>query len=163
MQNEKLEKRITQIESSFSNYKKYNYHWINDEVDIIDNSKFHQGFPPDIMLGKNKYELYSLTDGNRNHFVEFSFKNIYYLKSIRISVDNYECSLRNFKIEIKSPNDEKINLGDFTRSKYKDNTGFEEFQINRECKGLKLYLIDNWGSGGGNYILVKRIDFNVSD
>ena len=163
LQNEKLEKRITQIESSFSNFKKYNFHWINDEVDIIDNSKFHQGFPPDIMLGKNKSESYSLTNGNRNHFVEFSFKNIYYLKSIRISVDNYECSLRNFKLEIKSSNDKKIYLGDFTRSKYKDNTGFEEFQINRECKGLKLYLIDNWGSGGGNYILIKRIDFNVSD
>lgn len=163
LQNEKLEKRITQIESSFSNYKKYNFHWINDEVDIIDNSKFYQDFSPDIMLGKNKSEPYSLTDGNRNHFVEFSFKNIYYLKSIRISVDDYECSLRNFKIEIKSPNDEKINLGDFTRSKYKDNKGFEEFQINRECKGLKLYLIDNWGSGGGNFILIKRIDFNVSD
>ena len=115
------------------------------------------------MLGKNKSKDYSLTDGNRNHFVEFSFKNIYYLKSIRISVADYECTLRNFKIEIKSPNDEKINLGDFTRSKYKDNTGFEEFQINRECKGLKLYLIDNWGSYGGNHILVKRIDFNVSD
>ena len=163
LQNEKLEKRITQIESSFSNFKKYNFHWINDEVDIIDNSKFTQLYPPNIMLGKNKSKDYSLTDGNRNHFVEFSFKNIYYLKSIRISVDNFECSLRNFKIEIKSPNDEKINLGDFTRSKYKDNTGFEEFQINRECKGLKLYLIDNWGSGGGNHILIKRIDFNVSD
>ena len=163
LQNEKLEKRITQIESSFSNYKKYNFHWINDEVDIIDNSKFYQGYIPNIMLGKNKSEPYSLTDGNRNHFVEFSFKNIYYLKSIRISVDDFECSLRNFKIEIKSPNNEKINLGDFTRSKYKDNKGFEEFQINRECKGLKLYLIDNWGSGGGNFILIKRIDFNVSD
>ena len=165
LQNENLVKRLTQIENNSNkvSLKKNNFHWINDEVDIIDNSKFDQGFPPNIMLGKNKSRTYSLTDGNRNHFVEFSFKNIYYLKSIRISVDNYECSLKNFKIEIKSPNDEKINLGDFIRSKYEDNTGFEEFQINKECKGIKLYLIDNWGSGGGNYILIKRIDFNVSD
>ena len=165
LQNENLVKRLTQIENKSNKVtlKKNNFHWINDEVDIIDNSKFTQLHPPNIMLGKNKSEPYSLTEGNRNHFVEFSFKNIYYLKSIRISVDNYECSLRNFKIEIKSPKGEKINLGDFTRSKYKDNTGFEEFQINRECKGLKLYLIDNWGSGGGNFILIKRIDFNVSD
>ena len=165
LQNENLLKRLTQIENKSNKVilKKNNFHWINDEVDIIDNSKFVKGCPPNIMLERNNSNAYSLTDGNRNHFVEFSFKNIYYLKSIRISVDSYECSLKNFKIEIKSPNDEKINLGDFTRSKYNDNTGFEEFQINKECKGIKLYLIDNWGSQGGNHILIKRIDFNVSD
>ena len=114
------------------------------------------------MLGVNN-EAYSLTEGNRNHYVEFSFKNIYFLKAIRISVHDYECSLKTFKIEIISSNDSRINFGTFTRSKYNDNTGFEEFQINKACKGIKLYLIDNWGSGGGNYILIKRIDFNVSD
>ena len=106
-------------------------------MNIIDNSKFYQDFYPNIMLGKIKNQPYSLTDGNRNHFVEFAFKNIYYLKSIRISVDNFDCTLKNFKIEIKSPNDEKINLGEFTRSKFNDNTGYEEFQINKECKGIK--------------------------
>jgi len=40
---------------------------------------------------------------------------------------------------------------------------FKKFEIQKECKGIKLYLIDNWGKGGGNYILIKNIDFNVSD
>ena len=85
------------------------------------------------------------------------------MKAIRISVYNFECSLKNFTIEIISPNGDRFNIGKFTRSKYRDNTGFEEFQINKECKGIKLYLIDNWGEGGGNHILISRIDFNVSE
>ena len=115
------------------------------------------------MLGKNKAYSCYLTEGNRNHFVEFSFKTTYFLKSIRISVDNYECSLKNFKVEITSPFGIVENVGSFTRSKFSDNQGFQEFEINKACKGIKLYLIDNWGERGGNYILIKRIDFNVSE
>ena len=62
-----------------------------------------------------------------------------------------------------SQNGERKNIGTFIRQKYSENKGFQEFDINDECKGIKLYLIDNWGAGGGNYILIKRIDFNVSD
>ena len=131
-------------------------------MNIVDNSKFYSNFTPDVMIGK-KLNDYSLTDGNRNHYVEFSFKNIYLLKKIRILVADFDCTLKDFKIEVVSPNGERIKLGTFTRSKYKDNPGFEEFEINKECKGIKLYLIDNWGKTGGNYILIKKLDFYVSD
>ena len=162
-QNEKLQKRLDEIEnkSLTSHLKKNNFRWINNEVNIVDNSKFYGGNPPNIMINSNNE--YSLTDGNRNHYVEFSFKTIYYLKSIRISVDNFDCSLKNFIVETISPNGQRINVGTFTRSRYKDNTGFQEFDIEKECKGAKLYLIDNWGERGGNYILIKEIDFYVSD
>ena len=164
-QNEKLQKRLDEIEnkSLISHLKKNNFHWINNEVNIVDNSNFYGDYQPNIMIKANNNQPYSLTDGNRNHYVEFSFKTIYYLKSIRISVDNYDCSLKNFRVETISPNGEKINVGTFTRSRYKDNTGFQEFDIEKECKGAKLYLIDNWGERGGNYILIKEIDFYVSD
>ena len=115
------------------------------------------------MIKANNNHSYSLTDGNRNHYVEFSFKTIYYLKFIRISVDNAECSLKNFIVETIFPNGQRINVGTFTRSTYKDNKGFQEFDIEKECKGVKLYLIDNWGEEGGNYILIKEIGFYVSD
>ena len=115
------------------------------------------------MLGKNNSQPYYLSYGNRNHFIEFSFITNYFLKAIRISVADYDCSLKNFKVEITSPLGTIENIGTFTRSKYIDNNGFQEFEINKGCKGIKLYLIDNWGKGGGNHILIKRIDFNVSE
>ena len=90
------------------NLKKNNFRWINDEVNIVDNSKFHADFTPDIMIGKKTNEIYSLTNGNRNHFIEFSFKIIYFLKKIRISVDDFDCTLKDFKIEVISPDGERI-------------------------------------------------------
>ena len=162
LQNEKFQKRLDEIESKLVSNKKRDFHWINSSVNIVNNSTFDSGFPPDIMIGKQSGD-YSLTEGNRNHYIEFSFNNIYFLKSIRISVADYDCSLKNFTVEIIPQNWDKYELGKFTRSRYRDNTGFEEFPINKECKGIKLYLIDNWGEKGGNYILIKRIDFNVSE
>ena len=142
--------------------KRNNFHWINKEVNIVSSSKFLEGCGPEIMLGKS-YLDYSLTEGNRNHFLELSFIKTYYLKSIRIKVWNYECSLKTFRVELIKENGDRINFGEFIRSTYNDNKYFQEFEINDECKGIKLYLIDNWGSYGGNFILISRIEFNVSD
>lgn len=163
-ENAEIKNRLNKLENkSEFNLKKNNFHWINKEVNVVNSSKHISNYSPDILLGKDTYQCYYLTEGNRNHFVEFSFKTIYFLKAIRISVDSYDCSLKNFKVEITSPSGAIENVGTFTRSRYNDNNGFQEFEINKACKGIKLYLIDNWGEGGGNYILIKRIDFNVSD
>ena len=40
---------------------------------------------------------------------------------------------------------------------------FQEFNICAEGRILKLTLIDNWGPGGGNFILIKRMLFEVAD
>ena len=164
-ENNEIKEKLKVLENnSFAKTKRNNFHWISNEVNIADNSKFlsSKDCSPQVMIGKTNGS-YSLTDGNRNHFIEFSFNKIYFLKGIRISVANFECSLKTFKVEVISSNNERHNLGTYIRSKYQNNSGFEEFQIDRECKGIKLYLIDNWGKQGGNYILIKRIEFNVSD
>ena len=141
--------------------KKNNFHWINSEVKIIDNSEFLRIEKPQLMLENNTN--YSLTRGNWNHFIEFSFIRNYFLKSIRIKVADYECTIKTFKVEIISEKGKRDVIGTFIRKKYSENSGFQEFEILKECKGVKLYLIDNWGFGGGNYILIQNIDFNVSD
>ena len=143
--------------------KRNNFHWICNEVNVVNSSKFMEGREPEIMLGKSNSGPYSLTEGNRNHFLELSFIKTYFLESIRIKADNYECSIKTFSVELIKENGDRINIGVFIRSTYNDNKDFQEFEINNECKGIKLYLIDNWGSYGGNCILITRIEFNVSD
>ena len=164
-ENAEIKNRLNKLENNTKDltFKKNNFRWINNEVNIVNNSKVYDNYYPDILLGKNNSQPYYLSDGNRNHFIEFSFITNYFLKAIRISVADYDCSLKNFKVEITSPLGTIENIGTFTRSKYIDNNGFQEFEINKGCKGIKLYLIDNWGKGGGNHILIKRIDFNVSE
>ena len=145
--------------------KKDNFLWINKEVNIISKSDFTSRHPAEIMLGKkvmDKNNDYSLVKGNRNKYIEFSFIKTYFLKSIRIKVKEYECSIETFKVEVISEKGNRDIVGTFIREKYRDNNNFQEFEINKECKGVKLYLIDNWGLGGGNYILISKIDFNVN-
>ena len=163
--NNEIELRLKKIEINNLNQiiKKNNFHWINKEVNIIKHSEFLSGFEPEIMLGKVDYNPYSLTKGNKNHFIEFSFIKMYFLKSIKIKVDRFECSLKTFSVEIIDQNGNSDNIGSFVRSKYQNNSNFQDFGINKECKGIKLNLIDNWGSYGGNFILISRIDFCVSD
>ena len=160
--NKEIEMKLQETEKK-TMIRKDNFHWINQEVNIINHSQFHSNFTPDIMLGKNNTHEYSLTEGNRNHFIEFSFIKTYFLKSIRIKVANAICTLKTFSIETIDENKNRNNIGTYFRSKYQDNSGFQEFEINQICKGIKLNLIDNWGSQNGNYILISKIDFYVSD
>ena len=160
--NKEIEMKLQETEKK-TMIRKDNFHWINQEVNIINHSQFHSIHTPDIMLGKNNTYEYSLTEGNRNHFIEFSFIKTYFLKSIRIKVDKVECSLKTFSIETIDENKNRKNIGTYFRIKYQDNSGFQEFEINQICKGIKLNLIDNWGSYDGNYILISKIDFYVSD
>ena len=169
IENELNGNKSSKIEYNFFNrsktfkQKEKVLHWINKEVNIVSHSDFITNYPPDIMIEK-KEGPYSLTNGNKNHFVEFEFDNNYFLEAIRIKVErSFDVSLKNFKVETISKNGERNNVGSFKRKKGKDIEGFQEFKIKKECKGVKLYLIDNWGSSYGNYILVSRIDFNICD
>lgn len=170
--NKKIEIRLERIENKLrlnknksmqSLFDKKNLHWINKEVNIVNSSDFYEEYPPEIMLGKKNNFEYALTVGNKNHFVEFSFIKTYFLKAIRILVHSLECSLKTFSIELILQNGERNNIGTFIRSKYSEIKDFQEFEINKECKGIKLFLIDNWGKQGGNYILISKIDFNVRE
>ena len=159
--NEKLNK----LEELFYQYKiKYfnQFHWINNEVEITNSSKYFSDFSPDILLGKNTKKKIFLSDGNKNHFIEFTFKQIYYLIAIRITVSDFNCSLRNFTIDIIGKNNEKGNIGLFTKAKYSNNPEPEIFPIERFCKCIILTLIDNWANGG-EYIEITKIDFLVSE
>ena len=94
-----IETKINEIKGPIKLMKK-NFHWISNEVNIVSNSTFVSNFPPEIMIGKDKSKPYSLTEGNKNHYAEFSFERMYFLKTIRIEVDPAECSLKTFKVDV---------------------------------------------------------------
>ena len=160
---EKLKNHFNEIKMNLV-LKKNNFHWINDEVEITNSSEFRTDFPADIVLNKHPMKPYCLSKGTKNHFIEFSFRRIYYLKSIRISITELECSLKSFKIDIFDLDGKKEEIDNlFVLEKYSDKKKFQEFAIEKICKKILINFIDNWGSGGGDYILISRIEFNVSD
>jgi hypothetical protein len=139
-----------------------NLHWINKEVNIIESSPCHEGFDPDILLEKKNGDYY-LSEGVKNNYIIFDLNKKYYLKDIKISVHDYECSLKNFSISYLDENKKWVLVKKYLKNHYNKNEVYQNFEINVECQKIKLDLIDNWGKGGGNYILVKRIWFNVGE
>lgn len=89
----------------------------------------------------------------------------YYLNSIRIQVTSYDCSLKNFIVYRRETNDDKENwlkIGEFIK-KRETQDEFESFDIGFFCRQIKFVFIDAWGTKNGNYILIKKIDFEVGE
>lgn len=156
---DKIKKEFESCElKSYKNLK-----WINKEVSIIDSSAFHEGYEPEIVLGKLGVNAYYLGEGTKNHFISFDLNGYYFLKSVKMSVDNFECSVKNFEISVKDNYGDWRVICKYVRDRYNENNIFQEFPIHCEGRYFKFSFIDNWGAGGGPYILVKRISFYVGD
>lgn len=145
-----------------------NLKYINKEVSIVSNSQIYDNFSVDILLGKSNSYPYTLFDlsQNKNHFLIVDLNQNYYLNSIRIQVTTNDCCLKNFTVNIKETNDENENwvkVGDFIRKREDQNDQYQSFEIGHYCRQIKFLFIDPWGTKDGNYILIKRIDFEVGE
>lgn len=154
--------KIVEVAEKIKMKRFKNIHWISNEVSVIDNTPFHEGFGPDIMLGKAKGSYY-LGEGTINHMVTFDLGKRYFLKEIKLSVHDFECSLKNFKISVQDENGNWVCVGEYTVEPFSKDVDYQFFQVGCEGKIFKFDLLDNWGPGGGNYILVKKIFFNVGE
>ena len=168
---ENLEKENNDFKIKFENIEKNmkknnykNFHWVNNSVKIINNSPYHDSYTPEIILGKYSSLPYYLSDGNSNHFIEFEISNKkIFLEKIRIKVDDFECTIKDFKVSFLNDNEQWELIGQFQRVRYQDNPDFQEFNIKKECNKIRLDLINVWGSYGGNFILIKKLDFYIAD
>lgn len=144
------------------NYEKFRI--IDKEVNIIEHSKIYdQKFNLDVMLNK-KNGQYSLFDGKTNHFAIFDFQKKIYLKNVLISVkQDCNCVLKNFKISFKNDkgNWELINSYICENEKYEKD--MQNFPVNIVTQFIKIDFIDAWQYGHGNFILIKRISFEIAD
>ena len=143
-----------------------NLKYINKEVSIINNSNIYSNFTIDIMLGKSSVNSYTLFSTSQNHFLIVDLNKNYYLNSIRIQVTNDDCSLKNFAVFIKETNKDNedwLKISDFIRKRENQNDQYESFNIGHYCRQVKFNFIDTWGTSSGNYIIIKRIDFEVGE
>ena len=115
------------------------------------------------MLSKKSNEEYSLFDGANNHFIIIDLGEFFFLKNIKISVDNFDCSLKNFRVFIKNEIGKWEDAGYFMCAQYGINPNLQEFNINKETQFVKIEFIDNWGIQSGNFILIKVLCFELGD
>ena len=142
-----------------------NFKYINKEVSIIKNSSIYSTYSIDILLGKSSAAQYTLFDKSNNHFLIVDLNKKYYLNSIRIQVTSNDCCLKNFVVYIKErvEGENWIKVNDFIRKRENQNDQYQSFNIGYYCKQIKFLFVDTWGIKDGNYILIKRIDFEVGE
>lgn len=137
------------------------FKWLQKEINVFSSSKYYGDYSPDIMLDK-KHGSYYLGEGNKNHWVIFDLNKVFFVKSFKIMVDHYDCSLQDFSVSVQLEKDDWKKIKDFKCEHYSKQNGFQEFSLEQEGKIFKFEFINNWGSMGGDYILVKKLLFNAS-
>jgi len=79
-----------------------------------------------------------------------------------IKVDGFECTAKDWNVQVSDDDDlTSWNVvKEFQSICGNTNTSdqfFEEFEV--RAKYIKLFFKNNWGSGGGSYILVTNVKF----
>jgi len=143
---------------------------IPDPLDWIDNNKIKvqsfssqlNGFPASNTL--NPSVTYWLSDNViTNQWIVYEFPTVAYINKIMIKVDYFECTAKDWMIQTTDdddPSGEWNTVKEFQAKSGYDSTSeqyFEGFEI--RAKYVRLFFKNNWGPGGGTYILITLIKF----
>ena len=140
-----------------------NFRAINKEVKVIEKSALLPEFPIDIMFERDCSQEYTLFDGCKDHYIVMDLGKIFFLKSIQIGITAHDCSLKDFYVLIKNRKGEWEKVSKFFCKPYNDKLGLQEFYIGKETQYVRMELSSTWGTKSGNYILIKKIFFEVAD
>jgi len=144
---------------------------IPDPLDWIDNTKIrvhsfssqYSGFPATNTLNTNV--TYWLSEGGQvtNQWIVYEFPTKVYINKIMMKVDNFECTAKDWMVQVTDndePTGEWNTVKEFQAqcgNRCQTDQFFEDFEV--RAKYVRLYFKNNWGPGGGSYILVTNIKF----
>jgi len=137
-------------------------YWLDDLVYLHSFSSQHSDitFEARNVLDRTKTYWLSETGKISNQWFIFDFRKPVLVTRIVIQVDNFECSLKDFIVEESNDNYTWRFVREFQA---KNGTTcqteqlFEGFEI--KSRYIRLFCKNNWGSGGGQFILIKLIRF----
>jgi len=144
---------------------------VPDNLDWLDNKKIKVqsfssqlgGFPATNTLDPSMTYWLSESGQTTNQWIVYEFPAISYINKIMMKVDSFECTAKDWMVQVTDsddPNGEWNTVKEFQakcgNQCYTDQI-FEDFEI--RAKYVRLYFTNNWGPGGGSYILVTNIKF----
>jgi hypothetical protein len=165
----KLEARFYGLEDPM--FKKNNrvparQKWLEGKVKVSSFSSQYTSTPVTNIIDSTK--TYWLSDKGKieDQWVVFEFDRDVFVSKVGIKVDNFECTVKDFTVQV-SDNDDKESWKDVMSFEAKcgkqctTEQVFEGFQLRTKC--IRLFFKNNWGPGGGNYILVTMVRFFGAD
>jgi len=136
--------------------------WLDGGARVNKFSSEYQSCPASNVLDPQKPYWLSNTGLVENQWIVFQFAKDVYISKISIQVDKFECTVKDFVIQV-SEGDDNTNWVDVMsyqarcgKECYKEQH-FEGFEI--RAKYIRLFFKNSWGPGGGNYILVTNVRF----
>jgi len=92
----------------------------------------------------------------------FEFPQKVYINKIMMKVGTFECTAKDWMVQVSQEDDQVTweTVKQFQSVVGNTNSGeqfFEGFEV--WTKYLKLFFQNNWGSGGGSYILITDLKF----
>jgi len=138
--------------------------WLdNKQIKVFSFSSQLSGFPATYTLDPSQTYWLSESGNTTNQWIVYELPSKCYVNKIMMKVDSFECTAKDWVVEINDNDDPD---GDWTPVKeFQAKSGntcttdqiFEEFEV--RAKYIRLFFKNNWGPGGGSYILVTNIKF----
>jgi len=146
----------------FSSFAPESLDWLSG-IKIHSFSTQHENFPASNVLDTGLGYWLSETGTTTNQWIIFDFQKQVYVNKILIKVDNYECTVKDFAIETVEG---EPSTGTWRPLKeFQAQCGLtcttDQVFTGIEFKGryLRLMAKNNWGPGGGVYILITNVRF----
>jgi len=140
--------------------------WLDEKkIKVVAFSTEHSDrFPATNVLDYSRTYWLSLPGTITDQWLTFDFGVETFLSKISVKVDNFECTVKDFSLQYTEDDDYKsenwVTIKDF-QAKVGNQCTEEQFFDGFEFRGryLRMFCKNNWGPGGGNFILITNIKF----
>jgi hypothetical protein len=140
--------------------------WLDEKkIKLVAFSTEHsERFPATNVLDYSRTYWLSLPGTITDQWLTFDFGVEAYISKISVKVDNFECTVKDFSLQCTDDDDYKsenwTTLKDF-QAKVGNSCQEEQFFDGFEFRGryMRFFCKNNWGPGGGNFILITNIKF----
>jgi len=149
-------------EQMFTSFAPESLDWLTG-VKIHSFSTEHGSYPASNVLDTGLSYWLSETGTTTDQWIIFDFQQQVFISKILIKVDSYECTVKDFNIETVDGDPSTGTwrpLKEF-QAKCGLNCTTDQIFTGLEFKGryLRLFAKNNWGPGGGSYILITNVKF----
>jgi hypothetical protein len=138
--------------------------WLDEtKITIKEFSSEHSdSFPVSNVINYSRTYWLSRSGTVTDQWMVFDFAKEAYISKLSVKVDNYECSLKDFYIQYSEGDDaiSWVTIKEF-QAECGNRNQSEQFFEGFEFRGryMKIFYKNNWGPGGGDYILITNIKF----
>jgi len=149
-------------EQMFTSFAPESLDWLSG-ISIHSFSTQHSSYPASNVLDTGLSYWLSETGTTTDQWIVFDFGKQVFVSKLLIKVDNYECSVKDFSVEVVDGEPEGgvwRPLKEF-QAVCGLNCTTDQIFTGIEFKGryLRLMAKNNWGPGGGSYILITNVKF----